>query len=139
VFNDNVNEWSNDEDQYDFNDACDEFFSEDIYEFNQYLNLYKSFTNPLFQSKENKELGTIEHVPPRRNFYFDDGNYCRGIPMFFNPCYVFYLHHGDHALDIKVYTCDIKLFNKFMDLPLKVQTLNPKYNSICWLACLVGG
>jgi hypothetical protein len=68
VFDNDANEWTNDVDQYDFNDACDESASEDIFEFNQYLDLYKILANPLFQSKEDKELGTIKHVPPRRNF-----------------------------------------------------------------------
>jgi hypothetical protein len=50
---------ANDVHQYEFNDACDESSSEDIYEFHQYLDLYKILANPLFQSKEDKELGTI--------------------------------------------------------------------------------
>jgi hypothetical protein len=103
---------------------------EDIYEFNQDLNLYKIFANPLFQSKEVKELDTIEHVPPRCNFYFDDSDYCRDIHMFFNPCYESSLHHDDHVPDRKVLRDDINLFDEFMDHPFKVQTLNPKSNSI---------
>jgi hypothetical protein len=90
----------------------------------------KIFVNPLFQSKEDKELSTIKHVPPWHNFYFDDSSYCRGIPMFLNPCYESSLHHADHVLDIKVYTSDIKFFDKFMDLPSNVETLNPKSNSV---------
>jgi hypothetical protein len=130
LFVDDANEWSNNVDQYDFNDACDESSYEDIYEFNQDLNLYKKNSNPLFQSKEDKELGTIEHVPPRRNFYFDDSGYCRVIPMFFNPCYESSLHHDDPVPDRKVPKDDTNLFDKFMDHPLKVQTLNPKSNSV---------
>jgi hypothetical protein len=56
---------SNDVDHHNFNDAAGESSFEDIYEFNQDLDLYKILSNPLFQSKEVKELGTIEHVPPR--------------------------------------------------------------------------
>jgi hypothetical protein len=71
VFDDDVNEWSTqiDEDQHDFNDACEESSFEDIDEFNRDLiKLYKKNYNPLFQSKEVKELDTIEHVPPRYIF-----------------------------------------------------------------------
>jgi hypothetical protein len=92
--------------------------------------LYKIFDNPLFQSKEDKEIGIIEHVPSRHNFYFDDSEYCRVIPMFFNQCYESYLLHEDHVRDGKVLKDDTNLFDKFMDHPLKVQTLNPKSNSV---------
>jgi hypothetical protein len=133
VFNDDANEWSTqiDEDQHDFNDACEESSFGDINEFNQDLiKLYKIFANPLFQSKEVKELDTIEHVPPRCTFYFDDSDYCRDIPMFFNPCYESSLHHDDLVPDRKVHKDDTNLFVEFMDHPFKVQTLNPKSNSI---------
>jgi hypothetical protein len=130
VIDDGAYKWSNDVDQYEFNDACDESSSEDIYEFNRDFNLYKIFANTLFQSKEDKELGSIEHVPPRHNFYFDENEYCRDFNMFINPCYESSLNHDDLVIDIKVYTGDIKLFDKFINHPFKVQTLNPKSNSV---------
>ena len=48
--------------------------------------------------------------------------------MFFNPCYESSLHHEDLVPDRKVPNDDTNLFDKFMDHPLKVQTLNPKSN-----------
>jgi hypothetical protein len=50
--------------------------------------------------------------------------------MFFNPCYESSLHHDNPVPDRKVPIGDINLFDKFMDHPFKVQTLNPKSNSI---------
>ena len=50
--------------------------------------------------------------------------------MFFNPCYEFSLHNDDIVPDRKVPKYDTKLSVEFMDHPFKVQTLNPKYNSI---------
>jgi hypothetical protein len=78
----------------------------------------------LFQSKEDKELGTIEHVPPRCNFYFDNIDYCRDIPMFLNPCYESYLHHDNLVHDRKVLRGIINFFDEFMNHPFKVQILN---------------
>jgi hypothetical protein len=130
LFVDNVNECLNNVDQHDFNDAARDSSFEDIYEFNQDLNLYKFFSNPLFQSKEVKELGTIEHVPPRCTFYFDDSDYCRDIPMFVNSCYESSLYHDDLVLNRKVHGYDTNLFVEFMDHLFNVQTLNPKSNSI---------
>jgi hypothetical protein len=69
---------------------------------------------------------TPSSVPPRRNFYFDDSDYCREILMFFNPCY----DHDNHVPDRKVPGDDNNLFDEFMDHPSKVQTLNPKSDSI---------
>ena len=84
----------------------------------------------MFQSKEVKELDIIEYVPPRCTFYFDDNDYCRDIPMFFNPCYESSLHHDDPVPDRKVHKDDINLFAEFMDHPFNVQTLNLKSDSI---------
>jgi hypothetical protein len=99
-----ANEWSKqlDEDQHDFNDTCDESSFEDIHEFDQDLKLYKMFANPLFQSKEVKELDTIGHVPPRCTFSFDDDNYFKNIPMFFNPYYESSLNHDDLVPDRQI-------------------------------------
>ena len=82
LYDDNANEWSNDVDQHEFNDVAKESSFEDIYEFNKYFNLYKIFTSPLFQSKVVKESNAIKHVPPRYDFYFNDGDYCRTFICF---------------------------------------------------------
>jgi hypothetical protein len=50
--------------------------------------------------------------------------------MFFNPCYESSFHHDDPVPDRKVHRYDSNLFVDFMDHPFKVQTLNPKSNSI---------
>jgi hypothetical protein len=97
LFVEDANEWSKqiDEDHHDFNDTSEESSCEDIYEFNQGLKLYKIFANPLFQSKEVKELDTIGYVPSRCTFYFNDDDYFKNIPMFFNPYYELSLSHDD--------------------------------------------
>jgi hypothetical protein len=130
LFVDNVNEWSNDVDHHDFDDTVEDLSFEDDYEFNQDLNLYKIVANPLFQSREVKELDTIEHVPPRCTFYFNDSEYCRDIPMFFNPCYESSLHCDNPVPDRKVHKNITNLFSKFMYHPFNVQTLNTKSNSV---------
>jgi hypothetical protein len=50
--------------------------------------------------------------------------------MFYNPFYEYSLHHDDYVPNIKVHKDDTNLLVEFMDHPFKVQTPNPKSNSI---------
>jgi hypothetical protein len=92
--------------------------------------LYKIVANPLFQSREVREFDTSRHIPPKFTFSFNEDDYFKDIPMLLNPCYESSLHHDNHVPDRKVPRGDTNWFDEFIDHPFKVQTLNPKSNSI---------
>jgi hypothetical protein len=82
--------------------------------------------NPLFQSREVKELDTGGHIPPRCTFSFNDDDYFKEIPMFLNPYYEYSLHYNDHISERNIPRDNINLFDEFIDHLFDIQTLNPK-------------
>jgi hypothetical protein len=119
-----------DEYPYDFHDTCDESASEDFHEFDRDFKLYDIIVNPLFQLREVREFDTSKHIPPKCTCFFNEDDYFKDIPMFLNPCYESSLHHDNHVPYRKIPNDDNKLFDEFINHPFKVQTLNPKSNSI---------
>jgi hypothetical protein len=91
----------------------DESYFENIHWFIQDLELYNTFSNPLFQSEGVKEFNNCMHSSI--DMYassFDNDDKFKDIPMFLNHLYECSLHYDDPISDRNIATNEMKMFDE---------------------------